>query len=115
MSLVGEDEEKIKFVYIENQDNESSDMLTITGINNLRIDANEGQILTQTVNFAMTSEPISETVFNIDVQSGFITPSQNNIVFDENDWSVPKPVIFTLNKPDDEVAGGDIAGCYRCR
>jgi hypothetical protein len=108
ISLVGEDEEKIKFVYVENQDNESSDMLTITGINNLRIDANEGVILTQIVYFAMASEPISETVFNIDIQSGFITPSQNNIVFNVGDWTVPKPVEFTLNKPDDEVADGDI-------
>ena len=108
ISLVGEDEEKHKFVYVANQDNESTDLLTITGITNLRINANEGQSITQTVNFAMTSEPVSETVFNIDIQSTFITPSQNSIVFNAGDWNIAKPVVFTLNQPENNLASGDI-------
>ena len=106
ISLVGEDQEKTKFVYLENEDNEA-DMLLVSGITNSRIDADEGVQSTQTVQLEMTYPPDSDTVFVIEENSDNISLNTNTLTFTSDDWNVPQPVTFTLNKPDDEVAGGD--------
>lgn len=108
VSLVGEGEEKIKFVYVENQDNES-DMLVVSGIANLRIDADEGAESTQTVQLNMSYQPDEDIVFVIEENSDNILVSTNTLTFTRDNWNVQQPVTFTLNKPDDEVAGGDIS------
>lgn len=108
VSLVGEDEEKIKFVYVENQDNESSDWLTISGINNLRIDGDEGVQSQQTVDFEMSFQPAEPTNFDIVSNTANVVLSRNTLTFDSNTWSTRQSVTFTLNKPDDNIAGGDI-------
>ena len=99
---------RLNLAYVENQDNENSDMLTITGINNLRIDANEGQILTQTAQIKMSYQPDDDTEFVIEENSNHISVSSNTLTFTNVNWNLEQSVDFTLNKINDEVAGGDI-------
>lgn len=106
VSLVDESQEKVKFVYVENLDNES-DMLTISGITNLRINGDEGQNIQETAQIEMSYQPGVDTVFVIEENSDNISVSTTTLTFTSDNWNVPQPVTFTLNKPDDEVASGD--------
>ena len=108
ISLFGEDAEKSKFVYVANEDNDGIEMLIITGVNNLRFDTDEGILSEHIVNFKMAYEPNVETIFNIVTNSANIISSTNTLVYDSTNWNISQPITFTLNKPDDNIAGGDI-------
>lgn len=104
------DEDLTKFVYVANEDNDSGDrLLIISGITNRTIDADEGIVTTQTVNFKLSADPGVDMTFTATNPSPDVTMDVNSLTFTSDDWHIEQPIIFTMNKPDNELAEGDIS------
>ena len=104
------DEELTKFVYISNEDNDAGDqLLIITGIDNRTIDADEGISTTENVNFKLSADPGIDMTFNATNSSSDISMDKNSLTFTSENWHEEQTIEFTINKPENNLADGDIS------
>lgn len=104
------DEDLTKFVYVANEDNDTGDrLLIISGITNRTIDADEGIVTTQTVNFKLSADPGVDMTFIATNPSPDVTMDTSSLTFTSDDWHIEQSILFTMNKPDNDLAEGDIS------
>ena len=103
--LTGND---VKTIPVEISDSEIQEVI-VTGTTNSTIVGDEGTVTTQTIRMKLKFEPTENMTYNIVSNNGIVTLDKSQVVYTPENWDVEQEVVVTINKPDDEVADGDVS------